>query len=142
MGVKEDWLNDFQNENTTAAYEIALRQFEDSIDNNLDEYLKELKKDKEEGRKKFWKDLKEFWKSLSDLAPKSQNNKVSAVKLFFKDHEINIPESEWSKFRRRKMRSNRPLTRDKAGTKEEWRKIINNIQRPPGKALFLALLST
>lgn len=142
MGVKEDWLDEFQNENTTTVYEIALRQFENTLDNNLDEYLKKLKKDKEKGKKKLWKDFKNFWKSLSDLAPKSQNNKVRAVKLFFEDHNVKIPESDWNKFRRRKMRPDRPATHDKAGTKEEWRKIIHNIQRPPGKALFLTLLST
>lgn len=141
MGVKENWLENFDNENTTKNYEISLRQFEESIDDNLDNYLQELDKNKKKW-KKFWRDLKNYWKSLSDSAPKTQNNKVSAVKLFFEEHGIKIPESEWKKFRRRKMRPSKPVTNDKAGSKEDWRKIINNMTSPAGKALFLVLLST
>ncbi|KXA95693.1 hypothetical protein AKJ65_01005 [candidate division MSBL1 archaeon SCGC-AAA259E19] len=142
MGIKEEWLENFSNESTVKNYEIAIRHFEEFIDDNLDDYLQKLRNDEADGWKRFWEDLKDYWKSLSYLAPITQNNKVSAVKLFFEEHSIKIPESEWSKFRRRKMKPSRPITDDKAGSREEWRKIINNTVNPAGKALFLVLLST
>ncbi len=132
----DDWLDQFSNENTKRQYRNALNQFENFVSKPLETYVKEVDK------VGFWKDLRKFWKSLSDKAPKTQNNRVRVVKLFFQDHDIEISGNEWSKFRRRKMKASRPQTQDKAGTKEEWRKIILNMSSPQGQALYLSLLST
>ena len=134
--MKNDWLEQFSNENTKRQYENALDQFEKFVSKPLETYVKEVDK------VGFWKDLRKFWKSLSDKAPKTQNSRVRVVKLFFQDHDIEISGNEWSKFRRRKMRASRPQTQDKAGTKDEWRKIILNMSSPQGQALYLSLLST
>lgn len=134
--MKNDWLKQFSNENTRRQYENALEQFEDYVGVSLETYVEGL----EEGD--FWKDLQGFWESLSDKAPKTQNNRVRVVKLFFQDHGIKISDNEWSKFRRRRMKASRPQTQDRAGSKEEWRKIIVNMSSPQGRALYLTLLST
>jgi len=134
--LKDEWLSQFENENTKRQYEISLEQFENHVGEELSEYMENL--DWEE----LWKDIKDFWGSLSDKAPKTQNNRIRVVKLFFKDHGITIPDSEWSKFRRRRMRSSRPQTQDRAGKKEEWKAIILNMSKPQGRALYLTLLST
>lgn len=134
--VVNDWLDQFSNENTKRQYENSLKQFEEYVGISLGTYVKDS-----EGVD-FWDDLKGFWKSLSDKAPKTQNNRVRVVKLFFQDHGVKIPDSKWSKFRRRKMKSSRPQTQDRAGKKEEWRKIIINMSSPQGQALYLTLLST
>lgn len=135
--MKEEWLSQFENENTRRQYEISLEQFEKHIGQDLKNYCKNNLKWEE-----FWKDLKSFWKSLSDKAPKTQNNRLRVVKLFFNDHGVEIPDSEWSKFRRRRMKSSRPQTQDRAGRKDEWQKIILNMSSPQGRALYLTLLST
>lgn len=132
----DDWLEQFSNENTRRQYEIAVNQFKEHVGIPLETYLEE------KSRVEFWEDLQDFWSSLSEKAPKTQNNRVRVVKLFFQDHGKEIPENEWSKFRRRKMRASRPQTQDRAGTKEEWRKIITSMSSPQGQALYLSLLST
>ncbi len=134
--VRAEWLNQFENKNTRKQYRIALDQFEEHVSISLDTYL-----DESDGGK-VWNDLKEFWRSLSDKAPKTQNNRVRVVKLFFQDHGIKIPHSEWSKFRRRQMKASRPQTQDRAGKKNEWRRIVLNMSKPSGRALYLTLLST
>ncbi|MBS3815416.1 MAG: site-specific integrase [Hadesarchaea archaeon] len=134
--MKSEWLNQFGNENTKRQYEISLKQFEDFLSVSVNEYIKGLEWED------FWRDLQEFWESLSDKAPKTQNNRVRVVKLFFQDHGVEIPDSEWSKFRRRKMKASRPQTQDRAGKKSEWRRIILNMASPQGRALYLTLLST
>ncbi len=134
--VRSEWLDQFENENTRKQYRIALDQFEEHVSVSLDTYLDGL-----DGGT-LWEDLKKFWRSLSDKAPKTQNNRVRVVKLFFQDHGIKIPESEWSKFRRRQMRASRPQTQDRAGKREEWQKIIFSMASPQGRALYLTLLST
>lgn len=134
--VRANWLNQFENENTRKQYRIALDQFEEHIGAGVNTYLKNLK------RGQLWGDLKGFWKSLSAKAPKTQNNRVRVVKLFFQDQGVEIPKSEWSKFRRRQMKASRPQTQDRAGRKEEWRKIILNMASTQGRALYLTLLST
>ncbi len=134
--MKNDWLEQFENENTRRQYRIALEQFEEHVSISLSSYIDEL--DWED----FWKDLQGFWSSLSDKAPKTQNNRVRVVKLFFQDQGIKIPNSEWSKFRRRRMKASRPETQDRAGKREEWQKIIVNMASPQGRALYLTLLST
>ncbi len=134
--MKNDWLAQFSNQNTRRQYENSLEQFEEYVGVSVKTYVEEL----EEGD--FWEDLQGFWESLSDKAPKTQNNRVRVVKLFFQDHEVEISDNEWSKFRRRKMKSSRPQTQDRAGSKGEWRKIIMNMSSPQGRALYLTLLST
>lgn len=134
--MKKEWLDQFENENTRRQYEIALEQFEEHVSVSLSTYIEDLKCED------FWEDLQRFWSSLSDKAPKTQNNRVRVVKLFFQDNGVRIPHRDWSKFRRRRMKSSRPQTQDRAGTKEEWRKLIMNMASPQGRALYLTLLST
>ncbi|KXA94833.1 hypothetical protein AKJ65_03315 [candidate division MSBL1 archaeon SCGC-AAA259E19] len=134
--MKNEWLSQFENENTRKQYRVTLDQFEDFVQESVSSYLEGLEW---EG---FWEDLQGFWKNLSDKAPKTQNNRVRVVKLFFKDHGIEIPDPEWGKFRRRRMRASRPQTQDRAGRKEEWRRIILNMASPQGRALYMTLLST
>lgn len=134
--LKDEWIDQFGNENTRRQYETSLKQFEEYVSVSVDVYIENL--DWEE----FWEDLQGFWKSLSGKAPKTQNNRVRVVKLFFQDHGVEIPDSEWSKFRRRRMEASRPQTQDRAGKKGDWRRIIMNMATPQGRALYLTLLST
>lgn len=134
--LKDKWLDQFRNENTKRQYDVSVSQFEEYIGRDIMEYMGNL------NWEIFWRDLQGFWESLSSKAPKTQNNRVRVVKLFFQDHGIEVPDSEWSKFRRRKMRASRPRTQDKAGSKGEWREIIMNMTTPQGRALYLTLLST
>lgn len=134
--VRANWLDQFENENTRKQYRTALDQFEEHVGASVNTYLEDLE------RGLFWEDLKKFWESLSDKAPKTQNNRVRVIKLFFQDQGVEIPQAEWSKFRRRRMKASRPQTQDRAGKKGEWRKIIINMASPQGRALYLMLLST
>ncbi|KXA92934.1 hypothetical protein AKJ64_01820 [candidate division MSBL1 archaeon SCGC-AAA259E17] len=141
MNVKDEWLQEFSSEATREKYDRALKNFaEGVIDGGLDCYLKEVRKS-DTGLKRVWDDMREYYERMSEYAPKTKNNRLKAVKVFFQDHDLAIPQSWWKKFRRRKMDENRPVTNDKAGKKKEWRKIITNMD-PLGQALYLTLLST
>ncbi|KXA97504.1 hypothetical protein AKJ39_03245 [candidate division MSBL1 archaeon SCGC-AAA259J03] len=142
MNVKDEWLREFSSEETRKKYDLALESFaEEVIDGNLGSYLEELR-ESDSGLERLWDDMKKYYERMSGYAPKTRNARLGTVKVFFQDHDLEIPQSWWKKFRRRKMDKNRPITQDRAGKKKEWRKIIVNIDSPLGKALYLTLLST
>ncbi|KXA94870.1 hypothetical protein AKJ65_03165 [candidate division MSBL1 archaeon SCGC-AAA259E19] len=142
MDARNEWLQSFRSQETRKSYERALRNFaEGVIDGDLDSYLEEARKS-DTGLERVWDDMREYYEQMSEYAPKTRNNRLKAVKVFFRDHNLAISQSWWKKFRRRKMEKGRPRTRDRAGKKEEWRKIIINMNSPLGKALYLTLLST
>ncbi|KXA97675.1 hypothetical protein AKJ39_03070 [candidate division MSBL1 archaeon SCGC-AAA259J03] len=140
--MKDEWLQNFSSQSTREKYDRALRNFaEEVIEDDLDSYLEELR-ESDNGLERLWDDMREYYEQMSGYTPKTRNNRLGTVKVFFQDHGLAIPRSWWKKFRRRKMEKGRPRTRDRAGKKEEWRKIIMNMDSPLGKALYLTLLST
>ncbi|KXA88812.1 hypothetical protein AKJ61_04145 [candidate division MSBL1 archaeon SCGC-AAA259B11] len=142
MSVKEKWLQNFSSKSTREKYDRALKNFtEKVIEDDLASYLEELQEN-DNGLEKLWDDMKEYYEQMSGYTPKTRNNRLGTVKVFFQDHGLAIPRAWWKKFRRRKMEKGRPRTRDRAGKKEEWREIIRNMDSPLGKALYLTLLST
>ena len=77
----------------------------------------------------------------SDKAPKSIRAYLSAVKSYFADHGITLPQEKWRSIIRRLTPPAKPLTMDKAGTHEEWKRILT-VMPLAGRSLFLFLLSS
>lgn len=137
MGLKEKWLEGFSNAHTRRNYRQGLEHFEKHIGRDMDEYSKNLKVSE------LFSDLKTFWADyLKDLAPRTRKGHLDAVRLFFDEQGLEIPKNEWHKFTRRKVGKVYELTQDRAGTKDEWREIIQHLISTQNKALFLTLLST
>ncbi|KXA98679.1 hypothetical protein AKJ39_01230 [candidate division MSBL1 archaeon SCGC-AAA259J03] len=67
MKLKEEWLEGFRNDNTRKKYRSNLKNFEDFIDEDIDEYLNRTEDDQ------VWEDLKKFANFLmeEDYAPKT-----------------------------------------------------------------------
>ncbi len=136
MNIKEEWLRNFTSQSTRYAYGVALTNFEKYLGKDLGIYIKAVKP------LDFFKDLKGYWSTkLADASPKTVSLRLSTLKTFGEDYGLEIPKAEWSKFRRRKLDSARPVTADRSGTKDEWHKILLEMNTQ-GRALFMTLLST
>ncbi len=60
---------------------------------------------------------------------KTINRYVGAVKVFFRDHDIEVPKKEWRKLRKRGFIPKRVKaeTQDKKPSKSELKRILNHL---------------
>jgi len=125
-----EWLSrNFTNKATRRIYYRALTNFH--------EMFGEVSSPEE-----FEKCLKEWIQYLNQrLAPKTIATYVMAVVGYYRDHGIVIPDYRWRNIRRRLLPPARELTFDKAGTVDEWKKILAHMGLK-GRSLFLFLLSS
>jgi len=128
----EDWLEEnFANEGTKNMYRNGLKTFYDHTGGREPADSNELAR----MIKKF------VQKKKSELAPKTLNGYTTAVRVYFADQGIDIDGNEWRNIRRRLIPANKSRTVDRAGSPEEWKKIISHMSTQ-GRSLFLFLLST
>ena len=135
--ILADWLDEeFKNKNTKYTYLAALRFFFFffGID-DLREYLK--------NSPKVISDLKKFLLNLEGKPSKTINTYACAVKVFFRDHNLEIPEKEWRKLRKRGFFPKRVKaeTQDRKPLRVELRRILNYLNIK-GKAMVLFLASS
>jgi len=86
--------------------------------------------------------VKEFVRVLKSQGktPKTINTYVAAVISYYKQG-IKVPEKKWRILKRRLIPPSREVTVDKAGTHDEWKRILNHMD-VRGRSLLLFLLST
>ncbi|EHR79397.1 hypothetical protein OCC_08018 [Thermococcus litoralis DSM 5473] len=127
----EKWIETyFTSEHTQKTYLSALRQFHDKFGymTTPDELLDAIT---------TWiRDLR-----TEGYTPKTINNYVTAVLSYYRDQGIVIPEETWRRIRRRILPPSKPSTFDKAGSHDEWKRILTHMSLA-GRSLFLFLLST
>lgn len=88
----------------------------------------------------FEKDIIAFTVALNGRAPKGIRLRLTAVKMFLMENNIEFPQKFWKKVQRR-IKGNRALTLDKVPSNKELRRIIMHLPIH-GKALFLLLSSS
>lgn len=88
----------------------------------------------------FEKDIIAFTVALNGRAPKGIRLRLTAVKMFLMENDIEFPQKFWKKVQRR-IKGNRALTLDKVPSNKELRRIIMHLPIH-GKALFLLLSSS
>lgn len=130
MREVENWLEDnFESENTKNLYYKAISEF-------LETFGKARTADELESKIKRY-----IQKQKQVRSPYTVNTYTFAVISYFKDKGLAIPDEKWRSIRRRMLPKADAQTVDKAGTCEEWKRILSHMD-VKGKSLFLFLLST
>jgi len=126
----ENWLeHNFVSKSTKATYRTALTKFHQRFGEiytpeNLEDAIK------------TW-----IMELRSHYTPKTINTYITAILSFYRDHGIELDEKSWRYIRKRLLPPAKPSTFDKAGTHEEWKRILSHMSLA-GRSLFLFLLST
>lgn len=126
----EKWLSEnFVSKNTKRIYKSALLRFHQRFG-------------KIRSPEKLESAIKQWIIELQETrTPKSINTYVAAVLSFYRDKGITLEPNSWRAIRKRLLPPAKPSTFDKAGTHEEWKKILSHMSLA-GRSLFLFLLST
>jgi len=126
----ENWLQqNFVSKSTKATYRSALTKFHQRFGQI------KTPEDLESAIKLWIVELKE------NYTPKTINTYVAAVLSFYRDKGIELDEKVWRSIRKRLLPPAKASTFDKAGTHEDWKKILTHMSLA-GRSLFLFLLST
>ncbi|MEM4721050.1 MAG: tyrosine-type recombinase/integrase [Candidatus Methanomethylicaceae archaeon] len=137
-----EYLNSFSSKSTKTMYRSAVKHFLSfvyGIKLEGEDLERTAKSYFEEGRN-YQEDLERFFQSLSNGAPKTKRFKISAVKTYLLENEVELPEVFWRRLRLR-VKGSRPLTLDRPPSVEELRKILN-LMPIQGRALYLVLASS
>jgi len=126
----EKWLQqNFVSKSSIGTYRTALTKFH--------KHFGEIKTPEDlESAIKVW--IVELKKNYT---PKTINTYVAAVLSYYRDHGIELDEKVWRAIRKRLLPPSKASTFDKAGTHEDWKKILTHMSLA-GRSLFLFLLST
>lgn len=132
------WLQrEFESVNTQTTYRTGLKHFAKAA--GIKSYEQYLMKSPEE----IESDIKKFTAYLGSRSPLTVRAYLQGVRVFLSDHEIVFNNGFWAKLRKRrkKLKRVRPLTRDRAPTRKQLRRILNYVD-VKGRALFLFLASS
>lgn len=126
----DTWLEtNFVSKNTRKLYRTAL--------NNFHQRFGEISTEAQ-----LEQAIKQWINQLSaDYVPKTINAYVAAVISYYKDHGITLDPIAWQNIRRRLLPPAHATTFDKAGTHDEWKRILSYMTLKP-RSLFLFLLSS
>ncbi len=86
------------------------------------------------------KDLEDFLAYIRDYAPLTKRNKVSSVRNFLVENDVELPQKFWRRLVRR-IKGSRALTLDKVPSNTGLRKLLTHMPMQ-GRALYLLLSSS
>jgi integrase len=136
-------LDNYVNPQTKRNITISLTQFFESVygKNNSDS-LDEIAEKYFSEERNYKEDIQNFLQNLTGLAPLTIKLKISNVKTFLLENDMELPQKFWKKMQRRmRARGSRALTLDRIPTNKELKKILLHVPIH-GKALFLLLESS
>ena len=141
MGKVKNFLDSYDNSGTRRNLYNAIKLFfqsiyEEATPENLDEMAEQYFSEK----RNHEQDIKKFLKSLNGSAPLSIRLKLSSIKTFFIENEVELPLKFWRMINRR-IKGSRALTLDRIPTTSELKKILMHMPIQ-GKAVYLCLESS
>jgi len=136
----EQFLKMYSSPNTRKVYKASLHHFFNSVygEGDLREqserYFNEVKS------RNIQDDIEKFFQSLSNKPPLTIRLRLTALKTFFIENDLEFKEKFWRRIGGR-IKGSRALTLDKVPSNEELKQILShmNIQ---GKTLFTMLASS
>jgi len=134
-----DYLKQYESVNTVRTYKIALMGFFKTI-YNVEEPLADLAEKYFAGKRDYEEDMRNFLASVKKMAPKTVKQRLSAVRVFLLENDVELPQKFWRRLRGR-VRGNRALTLDKVPNNLQLRRIMMHLPIQ-GKSLFLCLASS
>ncbi len=115
MNKIEEFLEDYPSNSTRSAYKAHLNKFFNTIEADPEQYFNNGR-DHEQ-------DVKIFWKAIIDEPPCTRKMRLSTVKIFLAENDVNIKPKVWKNFRKR-AKGNRPVTQDIVPTNIQLKKIL------------------
>jgi integrase len=141
LGKVKKFLSNYSNQNTFDNHRKALKNFFTSVYGKIDKTkLDEIGEQYFSENRDIEQDLQKFMVFMNEYAPLTQRNRMSSVKSFLMESDIEFPEKFWKKLSRR-IKGSRALTLDKTPSNLELRKIFMHMP-VHGKSLFLLLESS
>ncbi len=141
MPTVKNFLENYNNTGTKKNLWNAINKYfqviyEEATPENLNKMAEKYFSEKRD----YEQDVQDFVKSLNGMAPLTIKLKLSNIKSFLLENDVELTEKFWKKIRRR-IKGSRALTLDRIPTKSEFKQILlhNPIQ---GKAVFLCLESS
>jgi len=126
----EIWLEqNFASKSTKASYRTALTKFynrfgdiytPEQLESTLKQWIGELR---------------------TQYTPKTINTYITAVLSYYRDNGITLEPETWRRIKKRLLPPAKPSTFDKAGTHEDWKRILIHMSIK-ARSLFLFLLSS
>ena len=126
------FLEPYTSEHTIHNYINALRKYFRFIGTSDDDYFKT--------KRNYEDDARRFFVSIKDNPPKSIRLRLSIIKTFLSENNIELSDKFWRGIRR-KIPKNRALTMDEVPSNDELRSILTHMGAR-GKAIFLMLSSS
>ena len=126
-----EFLEDIDKTSTRRIYRNHINSFFDTLKLNPDTYF-------DDGRD-YSEDLLSFWKEIKHLAPITRAGRITCVRQFLEENDIQIQKKVWKKIKRQKKAI--PKTIDHVPTPTELKQILQHggIKE---RALFLVMSSS
>ena len=121
MKIIEDFLNDYDAENSKKNYRCYLNHFFKYFNIDPEKYFS--------SKRNYENDVREYWHHLKEkgYARMTRNSKINCVKMFLIHNKVELPISFWKSLRKSAMdKGRRPETMDDSPTPEQLRKIIEH----------------
>ncbi len=129
--VIEEFVMDFEKSSTQRIYRNHINSFFDVIKVNPDAYFQD--------DRNYNKDLLTFWQSINNLAPITRAGRITCVKQFMEENDVQIIKKVWRKIKRAKKAI--PRTVDHVPTPTELKQILQH-GGIKDRALFLLMASS
>jgi len=124
------FLEDIDKTSTRRIYRNHINSFFETLQINPDTYF-------EEGRD-YGDDLLTFWKNIKHLAPMTRASRITCVRQFLEENDIQVQRKVWKKIKRQKKAI--PKTIDHVPTPNELKQILQH-GTIKERALFLLMSS-
>jgi integrase len=141
MSKVKNFLQNYDNIGTRKNLWNGLNKYFQSIyEEATSENLEEMANKYFSENRNYEEDIQTFLKSLNGSAPLTIKLKLSNIKTFLIENDVELPEKFWKKIRRR-IKGSRALTLDRIPTNNELKKLLLHVPIH-GKAVFLSLESS
>jgi len=141
MSKVKNFLQNYDNTGTRKNLWNGLNKYFQSIyEEATSENLEKMANKYFSENRNYEEDIQNFLKSLNGLAPLTIKLKLSNIKTFLIENDVELPEKFWKKIRRR-IKGSRALTLDRIPTNNELKKLLLHVPIQ-GKAVFLCLESS
>jgi integrase len=117
MNVIDKFLDGYLENSTIKGYRSGLNIYFKIIKVNPNEYIKQ--------KRDFEADILKFWKSQQHLAGKTITNRLTAIRQFLEENNIDLSPKFWKKLKRR-SKPNKSITIDRVPTPLELRRILQH----------------
>lgn len=138
----EIWLETFTSDWTKSQYRSYVKNFMEFIykTGNVYELAERYLEEKRHDTVMIMQDIDRYWASTSKLVAKTRLNKMSGLKIFFRDNYVELPDTFWRKFGTRGLRP-KPVSKEIMLDERQIRAILAHL-RAVGSAVIMTCIAT